>query len=138
MEDYNTFEHTADIGIEAYGRTLEEAFGNAAKGMFSIITNGSRVEAVEKRHIELPVDSDEEQLLVDFLSELLYINDVEEMVFGDFDVKIDDKLLVADAYGEKYDRSKHGYGTEIKAVTYHMLQIKRNKKGFYIRVLFDI
>jgi len=106
--------------------------------MFSIITNGSKIDSGEKRHIELPVDSDEEQLLVDFLSELLYINDVEEMVFGDFVVKIDDKLLVADAYGEKYDRSKHGYGTEIKAVTYHMLQIKRNKKGFYIRVLFDI
>lgn len=138
MEDYSTFEHTADIGIEAYGRTLEEAFANAAKGMFSVITNGSNVEAKEKRHIELPVDSDEEQLLVDWLSELLYINDVDGLVFSNFDIKIDDKSLVADAYGEKYDRSKHGYGMEIKAVTYHMLKIKRNKKGFYIRVLFDI
>ena len=137
MESYNTFEHTADIGIEAYGSTLEEAFENAAKGMFSIITDGSAIAPVEKRDIELPVDSDKEQLLVDWLSELLYINDVDGMVFGDFKVKIDGKL-VGEAWGEKYDREKHGYGAEIKAVTYHMLQIKRNKKGFYIRVLFDI
>ncbi len=137
MESYNTFEHTADIGIEAYGSTLEEAFENAAKGMFSIITDGSDIAPVEKRDIELPVDSDKEQLLVDWLSELLYINDVDGMVFGDFKVKIDGKL-VGEAWGEKYDREKHGYGAEIKAVTYHMLQIKRNKKGFYIRVLFDI
>jgi SHS2 domain-containing protein len=137
MEDYNTFEHTADIGIEAYGATLEEAFENAAKGMFSIITDGSKIDAREKREIRLPVDSDKEQLLVDWLSELLYINGVEGLVFGDFKVNIDGELY-AEAWGEKYDRNKHGYGAEIKAVTYHMLQIKRNKKGFYIKVLFDI
>jgi SHS2 domain-containing protein len=138
MEDYSTFEHTADIGIEAHGRTLEEAFVNAAKGMFSVIAEGSNIGTREKRHIELPIDSDEEQLLVDWLSELLYINDVEGLVFDDFAVKIEDKSLVADVYGEKYDISKHGYGTEIKAITYHMLQIKRNKKGIHIKVLFDI
>jgi len=135
--DYRVFEHTADVGIEAYGHTLEEAFENAAKGMFSIITNGSKIDSKEKRVVQLAVDSDEEQLLVDWLSELLYINDVEGLVFGEFKVSIGNEL-VGEAWGEKYDREKHGYGTEIKAVTYHMLQIKRNKKGFQIRVLFDI
>ncbi len=137
MESYNTFEHTADIGIEAYGSTLEGAFENAARGMFSIITDGSSIDSREKREVKLPVDSDEEQLLVDWLSELLYISDVKGLVFGDFKVNIGDELT-GEAWGEKYDRSKHGYGAEVKAVTYHMLQIKRNKKGFYIKVLFDV
>jgi len=134
---FQLFEHTADIGVEAYGSTLEEAFEEVAKGMFSIITNGSKIESKERRVIRLPVDSDKEQLVVDWLSELLYINDVEGLVFGEFKVKINNEL-VGEAWGEEYDREKHGYGVEIKAVTYHMLQIKRNKKGFHIRVLFDI
>ena len=134
---YKIVEHTADIGIEAYGKTLEEAFENAAKGMFSIITNNGKIERKIERKIEISRDGDDEMLLVDWLSELIYLHDVEKLVFGDFKVKINDKL-VATAYGEKYDREKHGYGIEIKAVTYHMLEIKRNKKGFVIKVLFDI
>ncbi|MBC7081687.1 MAG: archease [Thermoplasmatales archaeon] len=137
MNVYKIIDHTADIGIEAYGKTLEEAFENTAKGMFSIITNGEKIEGKIEKKIEINREGDDEMLLVDWLSELIYLHDVEKLVFGDFKVKINDKLE-AIAYGEKYDRSKHGYGIEIKAVTYHMLEIKRNKKGFVIRVLFDI
>ncbi len=134
---YKVIEHTADVGIEAYGATIEEAFENAAKGMFAIITNDGKIESKEKRKVEIDFDEDEEILLVDWLTELLYLHDVEGLVFGEFKVKIN-KKLVGYAYGEKYDRQKHGYGTEIKAVTYHMLEIKRNKKGVTIKVLFDI
>ena len=134
---FKIIEHTADIGIEAYGKNLEEAFENAAKGMFAIITNNGKIESKIERKVEIPHEGDEELLLVDWLSELLYIHDVENLVFGDFKVKINDKL-VGYAYGEKYDRQKHGYGMQIKAVTYHMLEIKRNKKGVTIKVLFDI
>ena len=137
MEPYNTFEHTADIGIEARGATLEEAFANAARGMFSIIVDGSDIAAREKREIALEETDDDEQLLVDWLSELLYIHDVEGLVFNHFDITIDD-CLHAKAWGEPYSREKHGYGSEIKAVTYHMLTIKRNNKGTEIKVLFDI
>lgn len=137
MEPYNTFEHTADIGIEARGATLEEAFANAARGMFSIIVDGSDIDAREKREIALEETDDDEQLLVDWLSELLYIHDVEGLVFDRFDITIDDGLH-ATAEGEPYSREKHGYGSEIKAVTYHMLTIKRNSKGTEIKVLFDI
>lgn len=134
---FKIFDHTADIGIEAFGETLEEAFEETARGMFAIITDGSKIEKKEKRKIEIPFEGDEEILLVDWLSELIYIHDVETLVFSDFDVKIND-VLTAYAYGEKYDRNKHKYGVEIKAVTYHMLEIKRNKKGVTIKVLFDI
>ena len=137
MEPYNTFEHTADIGIEARGATLEEAFSNAARGMFSVIVDGSDIDAREKREIALEETDDDEQLLVDWLSELLYIHDVEGLVFDRFDITIDDGLH-ATAWGEPYSRETHGYGSEIKAVTYHMLAIKRTKKGVEIKVLFDI
>ena len=134
---YRIIEHTADVGIEAEGRNLEEAFEETAKGMFAIITDGSKIEAREERRIEIPNEGDEEMLLVDWLSELLYIHDVEGLVFGEFNVSIGEKL-VGIAYGEEYSREKHGYGVEIKAVTYHMLEIKRDKKGVLIKVLFDI
>ena len=134
---YKIIEHTADVGIEARGRNLEEAFEEAAKGMFAIITDDGKIDCKVERNIEIPFEDDEEMLLVDWLTELLYINDVESLVFGDFDVKIGEKL-VGIAYGEEYDRKKHGYGVEIKAVTYHMLEIKRDKKGVVIKVLFDI
>ncbi|HDN95434.1 MAG TPA: archease [Thermoplasmatales archaeon] len=134
---FKIIEHTADVGIEAYGETLEKAFENAAKGMFAIITNNGKIESKIERKVEIPYEGDDELLLVDWLSELLYIHDVENLVFGDFKVKINDKL-VGYAYGEKYDRQKHGYGMQIKAVTYHMLEIKRNKKEVTIKVLFDI
>ena len=137
MEPYNTFEHTADIGIEARGETLEEAFANAARGMFSIIVDGSDIDVSETREIVLEETEDNDQLLVDWLSELLYIHDVEGLVFDRFDIAIDDGLH-ARAWGEPYRREKHGYGSEIKAVTYHMLAIKRTKKGTEIKVLFDI
>ena len=136
---FRIIEHTADVGIEAYGSTMEEAFENAAKGMFSLMI-GKNLESIERKiekKVEIPFDMDAEQLLVDWLSELLYIHDVEHLVFGEFDVKINDKL-VGRAYGEKYDIKKHGYGTEIKAVTYHMLEVKKDKKGYVVRCLFDI
>jgi len=134
---YKIIDHTADVGIEARGKNLEEAFEEAAKGMFAIITDNARIDSRKERRVEIQNEGDEEMLLVDWLSELLYIHDVENLVFGKFDVTIDEKL-VGMAYGEEYSREKHGYGVEIKAVTYHMLEIKRDKKGVLIRVLFDI
>ena len=71
MKKYTLIDHTADIGIKAYGKSLSEAFENAAKGMFDIITDNSDIDSVGQYDIELSAD-DLEQLLVDFLSDLLY------------------------------------------------------------------
>jgi len=138
MKKYNLIDHTADIGIKAYGKSLSEAFENAAKGMFDIITDNSEVDSVGQYDVELSAD-DLEQLLVDFLSELLYLNSAKSLVFGFFKVSLDQKQkkLNAKVFGEKFDFSKHKIGTEVKAVTYHMLEIKENKK-YSIQVLFDI
>ena len=138
MKTYELVDHTADVGIKAYGKTLSEAFENAAKGMFDIITDSSEIENIGQYNIELKAP-DLEQLLVDWLSELLFLNSAKNIVFGFFKVELDDKnnKLSAKVFGEKFDISKHKAGAEIKAVTYHMVEVK-NKKPFFVQVLFDI
>ncbi|OGS40407.1 MAG: archease [Euryarchaeota archaeon RBG_13_31_8] len=138
MKTYELIDHTADVGIKAYGKTLSEAFENAAKAMFDIITDNSEIENIGQYTIELEADN-LEQLLVDWLSELLFLNSANNIVFGFFKVEINEKTnkLSAKVFGEKFDISKHKIGTEIKAVTYHMLEVN-NKKPFHVQVLFDI
>lgn len=138
MKTYELIEHTADVGLKAYGKNLSEAFENAAKGMFDIITDKSEIVSVGQYNIELEAP-DLEQLLVDWLSELLYLNTARNQVFGFFKVDLDEKnnKLTAKIFGEKFDLSKHKIGTEIKAVTYHMLKV-RDKRPYHVQVLFDI
>jgi SHS2 domain-containing protein len=138
MKKYDLIDHTADVGLKAYGKTLSEAFENAAKGMFEIITNKSEIESVGQFDIKLEAPN-LEQLLVDWLSELLFIHSSQNLVFGFFKLDVDEKKpgLSATVFGEKLDISKHKIGTEIKAVTYHMLEVKK-KKPYHVQVLFDI
>jgi len=138
MKTYELIDHTADVGLKAYGKTLSEAFENAAKGMFDIITDISEIESIGQYDIELEA-SDLEQLLVDWLSDLLYLNTARNLVFGFFKVDLDEKSnkLNAIIFGERFDLSKHKIGSEIKAVTYHILEVK-NKKPYHVQVLFDI
>ena len=136
MKKYEFIDHTADVCIKAYGNTISEAFENAAVGMFDIITDKSKIGTVGQYTIELEAP-DLEQLLVDWLSELLFMNSAKNIVFSSFNVSIDKKHLSAKVFGEEYDTSKHKMGVEIKAVTYHMLEV-HNKKQYYVQVLFDI
>jgi len=138
MKKYELIEHTADVGIKAYGKNISEAFENAAKGMFDIITNCSKINNVGEYNIQLEAP-DFEQLLVDWLSELLFLNSTKNLVFGFFKVEIDKDhpYLSASVFGEKYNIDKHKIGNEIKAVTYHMLEIKK-KRLYHVQILFDI
>lgn len=138
MKKYELIDHTADVGVKAFGKTLPEAFENAAKAMFDIITDNSEIESVGQYNIDLN-STDLEQLLVDFLSELLFLNSAKNIVFGFFKVDLDEKAnkLSAVVCGEKFNLSKHNIGAEIKAVTYHMLEVK-TKKPIHVKVLFDI
>jgi SHS2 domain-containing protein len=138
LKEYEIIEHTADIGVKAYGKSLSEAFANAAKAMFDIITDNSEIESVGEYKIQLEAN-DLEQLLVDWLGELLFLNAAKNLVFNFFNVDLDDKKfrLTAHVFGEKFDISKHKIGVEIKAVTYHILEV-RNKRPYHVQVLFDI
>ncbi|MBU2564879.1 MAG: archease, partial [Candidatus Thermoplasmatota archaeon] len=88
MKKYDIIEHTADIGIKAYGKILSECFENAATGMFDIISDTKKVKSVGEYEISLKSDTIEE-LLVDWLSTLLTLCDINNFLFGKFDVKID-------------------------------------------------
>jgi SHS2 domain-containing protein len=138
MTPYEIIDHTADVGIRATGTNLSEAFEIAAKGMFDIITDSSEIESIGQYDIELTA-SDSEQLLVDWLSELLFLNTAQNLVFGFFKVELDKKAhhLSAHVFGEPFSSGKHKIGVEVKAVTYHMLQVKK-KKPYEVQVLFDI
>jgi SHS2 domain-containing protein len=136
MKQYELINHTADVGVRAYGKTIAQAFEHAAKAMFDIITDSSVVAPVGQYDITLDAP-DLEQLLVDWLSKLLFLNGAKNLVFGRFEVTIQGTSLNAQAYGEPYDTKKHKMGTEIKAVTYHMLEVHQIKP-MYVQVLFDI
>ena len=90
MKTYELIDHTADVGIKAYGSSISKAFENAAKGMFDIITDKSEIESIGQYDIKIK-SQDLEQLLVDWLSELLYLHSAKNLVFGFFKVEIDEK-----------------------------------------------
>lgn len=138
MKDYELIDHTADIGIKAYGDNLSEAFAHAAKGMFDIITDSSKIESKGEYQIELSAD-ELDQLLVDWLDELLYLQGAENLVFGEFNVSVDEEkeMISATVSGEEFDTEKHKIGMEIKAVTYHMLEVHKGDPCF-VKVLFDV
>jgi SHS2 domain-containing protein len=140
MKKYEVFEHTADVGIRSTGIDVNEAFENAAEGMFSIITDLEKVEPVGQFKITSEA-VDLEQLLVNWLSELLYLQTVSSVMFSKFGVNIEKTgekwQLEGLACGENYDESKHSFETEIKAVTHHILEVHINEVC-KVQVLFDI
>jgi SHS2 domain-containing protein len=136
MKQYELIEHTADVGVKAYGKTVAEAFEHAAEAMFDIITDESTIDSIGEYDILLEAP-DHEQLLIDWLSKLLFLNGAENLVFGKFVVTITGNRLSARVFGEKYNTKKHKMGVEIKAVTYHMVQVNE-KDPIFVQVLFDI
>ncbi len=135
--DFEILEHTADAGIIAYGSDLKQAFSNAASGLFSLIVDLDSVQDTTERQIEVRAD-DLESLLVEWLNELIYIFDIENILFKRFDVvEIESGRLTARAYGEKVDSSRHEVKLGVKAATYHMLRIEKNN-GYKLQVIFDI
>jgi SHS2 domain-containing protein len=136
MKRYQLIEHTADVGLIAYGRTLAEAFGNAAYGMFSIIAELRTVREVEFRRLEIR-EKDLDSLLFEWLNRLIYFLDVDMLLLKRFDISdLDENRLKAVCYGEKYDPSRHHLKTGVKSATYHMLKVDREKNQ--VRVIFDI
>ena len=135
---FRTFDHTADIGIEAEASTREELFAEMARALFSLIVE--RFDAVETREevaVDLPPD-DDEYLLFDWLNELLYQFDTARLVFTQFEVRFDDEGLHARAWGEPFDPARHGVGHEVKAITYHQLRVAKEGNLWKGRVIVDI
>ena len=133
---FQFIEHTADVGLIAYGKTLTEAFANAAYGLFSIIAELKTVKETESRQLELS-EEDPEALLFEWLNRLIYLFDVDMLLLKRFDIRdFDGRGLKAICYGEKYDPSRHQLKTGVKSATYHMLKVDRGKNQ--VRVIFDV
>ncbi len=138
---FNYFETTADLGVEAMGKSLEEVFKEGAKGLYNIMVDIDKVDKKEKIEFEV-TGEDLEELLYNFLNELLFYTDVEGIVFNDFDIKIerDDSgyRLKCTAYGEKIDKEKHNIKEEVKAVTYHKMEVKKENGEWKVRYIVDL
>jgi SHS2 domain-containing protein len=136
MRRFELIEHTADMGLVAYGHDLAEAFANAAYGLFSIMADLGRVQERESRQVELK-EEDMEALLFEWLNYLLYVFDVEGLLLKRFDMeRFNDHSLKATCHGEKYDPSRHQLKTGVKSATYHMMKVDGEKNQ--VRVIFDV
>lgn len=138
---YEYLEHTADAKFRAYGMTLEEAFQNAAVAMFNVMINTGTITDEVFEKIEL-ASADLDELAVDWLSELLYLFEVERVVFGKFKIdgiteKDGNYSLSAIAYGEPLDLSRHNFDTEVKAVTYNSLKVEEMTDGWVVQIVVD-
>ena len=119
------FDHTADVGIVGYGETPAEALASAGVGLFGVMTDLSRVQETAVRRIEV-AGQDLPDLLVAWLNELLYIFEVDGLVFARFEVELKDegRRLVAIGYGERFDASRHEVRLGVKAATHHLAVVE--------------
>jgi len=142
MKEFKILEHTADIGIMAYGKTKREVFINSAKGMFEIIAGNNNGIANNNFSCKVNINAEGlEDLLVAWLNELLYISETKLVILNKFKIKeLSIKNIGAEVEGVKITRSGRKIEKEIKAVTYYLLEIKKDEeKGFWsAQVIFDI
>ena len=161
LPPYEILEHTADVGIKAYGQTLPELFVNAARGMIALaleppvvpvllvpsavegsVVEGSDAEPQEVRPSECRQLSahgeDLEELLVHFLSEILYAVDAEGWQFSEFRIQaLEPTAIEAEGWGEQAEQSAHRR-VAVKAVTYHQVSVLQTAEGWEAVVYFDI
>ncbi|MBI2849368.1 MAG: archease [Chloroflexi bacterium] len=134
---YEIVDHTADVGIRAYGHDLREAFANTAYGMVSLMIDPEKIQERIRRDIEVRGD-DLESLLVAWLTELLYYVDSERLLFKRFDIHhLDGACLKATVYGERIDLRRHRFKTAVKAATYHLLRVE-NGDPCLVQVILDV
>ena len=141
MKEFEIIEHTADIGIAAYGKTKREVFINAARGMFEIIA-GETKNLKENFYGKIKLEADNlEGLLFAWLNELLYISETKLVILNKFEIKdLSNNTIGAEVKGTKINRLNCKIKKEIKAVTYYRLEIKKDEKiGLWrAQVIFDI
>ena len=135
---FSTFEHTADIGLEAWGLTLADALTSAGLGLQSLIVTGGQIRETECHTLDVRA-KDSEALVVAWLNELLFALDVHGTVFARFEVEtIDNVALHAIGYGEQLDTARHQLGTAVKAATFHELSVAEQDGHTQIRVILDV
>lgn len=135
---FEILDHTADIGLIVYGENLRVLFENAGEAFFHIITDLRKV----RRRVEKRIDIEGEsldRLMVDWLSELLYLHDVESLLFKGFEVEsVGEDGLRAIVKGEPFQEGVHVIKTEVKAVTYHRIEVRQNNGHWRAQIILDL
>jgi len=128
--------HTADVKIRARAPTLEALFSDTCDALMQVMYGTFRKGSITK---EITVDAaDTESLLLDFLSEILFISETEGIVFSKATVHIDGLHLHAVLEAEPFDRLRHAQGTEVKGISYSGLAIRHDANGYMLDILFDV
>lgn len=135
---YETFDHTADLGLRIREGDLNGLFATAAEALFSVImANPDSVRTVES--VSFAIEGNRpDDLLFDWLAELLWTFDTRSLVFGSFEVDVRDDGLTGKASGEPVDHRRHELVGEVKAITYHGLTVRRDGQGWLAEVIIDI
>ncbi len=140
---YETFEHTADLGLRVRAPDLDTLFVEAARALFSAIVEDLDTVA-PRQQVDVRLENEDlELLLFDWLNELLYKFDTEHLLFSRFEVETrplegSGLLLKAVAWGEPLDRGRHALSHEVKAITYHGLRVEQTGDGWLAEVIVDI
>lgn len=139
MKKYKQIEHTGDIGIRVYGQNREQLYEHAAYALFDLITDIKNVKPINEWIIEVS-GTDQEELLVNWLSELNFVFQTEYRLFCVFNIiDLTETSLKAIVAGETIDRERHKIMNEIKAVTFHGLKMEESKAGNWeAQIIFDI
>ena len=138
---FEYFDVTAEIGIRASGSSYEEAFAVAAKALFALMVDISKIRISESRDISVRTDS-LEVLLADWLNQLIIERDRSGLVFSEFEIKIlrpaDGWEIKARAYGERLNRALHDPRMDVKAITYHGLRCVQHEEVYMVQCVLDI
>ncbi len=134
---YKLIDHTADVGIQVEAPTAAALFETAARAFTEIVTDVETVMPRVKRAVELD-EENLEVLLVSWLQELLYLLETEGLAFSRFEVNIDGTRLHAAVWGEPFNPDLHPRKSDVKAVTYHQLEVRRRGDSWEARVIFDV
>jgi len=133
---FEEISHTADVKIRVHAPTLEALFTETFKALMQVIYGTDRDGSIQRK-ITLQ-SSDIESLLTDFLSEVLFLSEVESLVFSDACVTINGLVLTAELTGEPFDPLRHSGGSEVKGISYSGLAIAHGAKGYMLDIIFDV
>lgn len=133
---FEELEHTADVLMRVRGATLNELFAEAGRAMFYVMYGPCEDRGIERR-IDLEAEN-LESLLIDYLSELLFITEVEDTVFCTFDAELHGTRLSATLGGESFDPARHSAGALVKGISYFGLEIVKEEEGYVVEIIFDI
>jgi SHS2 domain-containing protein len=135
---FELLEHPSDIGVLARGKTREEALIAASQGVVSILVDPSPFRALEERHFKAQ-GSDEAAQIVNWLNEILFFFDTDNLVFVRFEIDSwTSNEITGRARGERFDIDRHEFRTAVKAATYHQFESHPAADGWEIRVFVDV